>query len=98
MGTQGEDFSQKLMSPEGREETGRSLRQESPGRRNRQCKDHKVGCTGVLEKLHGGQGNRVGKGENGRREGQREMEVREGIRILLTLTVTPSEMGLQEAF
>lgn len=51
-----------------------------------------------MEKLHGGQGNRVGKGENGRREGQREMEVREGIRILLTLTVTPSEMGLQEAF
>ena len=75
MGTQGEDFSQKLMSPEGREETGRSLRQESPGRRNRQCKDHKVGCTGVLEKLHGGQGNRVGKGENGRREGQAVSEM-----------------------
>ena len=35
MGTCGEDFSQKLTSPEGR--------QENPGRGNRQCKDHKVG-------------------------------------------------------
>lgn len=52
----------------------------------------------MLEKQHGGQGNRVGKGENGRRKGQREMEVGEGLRILLTLTITPSEMGLQEAF
>ena len=43
MGACGEDFSQKFTSQEGREETGRSPRQENSGRGNRQCKDHKVG-------------------------------------------------------